>query len=246
MTEEKINALRQKDTNLHDALKMDEAERPQMPADLNGRLMQRMANKEEKKPRRIVWPWMAAACVAGVMMIWLMPPKDFSADVVAENTVIGQPVNSNKVEETSVEKVETSVAKVETSVAKAETSVAKVETDPPAPIDAPVKVKKVKVKTTIVKSDAALLAQETKTEDSAATSVIDEVHQDQAVVETEKTQEKVVTLTERDIPITRPENYKYTPEELALMKKQANEAYLKWAQLELEIAKYNLEQTAQK
>ena len=232
MTEEKINALRQKDTNLRNALKMDEAERPQMPADLNGRLMQRMANKEEKKPRRIVWPWMAAACVAGVMMIWLMPPKDFSADVVAENTVIGQPVNSNKVEETSVEKVETSVAKV--------------ETEPPAPIDAPVKVKKVKVKTTIVKSDAALLAQETKTEDSAATSVIDEVHQDLAVVETEKTQEKVVTLTERDIPITRPENYKYTPEELALMKKQANEAYLKWAQLELEIAKYNLEQTAQK
>jgi hypothetical protein len=29
------------------------------------------------------------------------------------------------------------------------------------------------------------------------------------------------------------------------MKKQANEAYLKWAQLELEIAKHNLEQTAQ-
>ncbi len=232
MTEEKLNALRQADINLRDAIRQDEAESPQMPADLNGRLMQRMANKEEKKPRRIVWPWMAAACVAGVMMIWLMPPKDFSADVVAENTVIGQPVNSNKVEETSVEKVETSVEKV--------------ETEPPAPIDAPVKVKKVKVKTTIVKSDAALLAQETKTEDSAATSVIDEVHQDLAVVETEKTQEKVVTLTERDIPITRPENYKYTPEELALMKKQANEAYLKWAQLELEIAKYNLEQTAQK
>ena len=55
----------------------------------------------------------------------------------------------------------------------------------------------------------------------------------------------MVTITERDIPITRPENYKYTPEELALMKKQANEAYLKWAQLELEIAKHNLEQTAQ-
>lgn len=225
MTEDRINAFRQTDANLRNALEMDEAERPQMPADLNERLMQRMAIKEDKKPRRIVWPWIAAACVAGIMVIWLMPPKDFSADVVAENTVIGQPVNSNKVEETSVEKVETA---------------------PPTPIDAPVKVKKVKVKTTIVKNDAALLAQETKTEDSAATSVIDEVHQALAVVETEKTQEKVVTLTERDIPITRPENYKYTPEELALMKKQANEAYLKWAQLELEIAKYNLEQTAQK
>jgi len=51
-------------------------------------------------------------------------------------------------------------------------------------------------------------------------------------------------LTERDIPITRPENYKYTPEEIALMKKQAREAYLKWVELELEIAKYNQEQTA--
>ena len=53
-------------------------------------------------------------------------------------------------------------------------------------------------------------------------------------------------LTERDIPITRPENYKYTPEEIALMKKQANEAYLKWVELELEISRYTLEQTAQK
>ena len=58
-------------------------------------------------------------------------------------------------------------------------------------------------------------------------------------------QAKPVTLTERDIPITRPENYRYTPEEIELLKKQANEAYVKWVQLELEIAKYNLEQMAQ-
>ena len=53
-------------------------------------------------------------------------------------------------------------------------------------------------------------------------------------------------LTERDIPVTRPENYRYTPEELALMKKQANEAYLKWVELELEISKQTMEQTALK
>ena len=246
MTEEKINAFRQTDANLRNALEMDEAERPQMPADLNERLMQRMA-KEDKQPRRIVWPWIAAACVAGIMVIWLMPPKDFSADVVAENTVIEQPINSNKVEETSVEKVETSVEKVETSVEK-------VETETPAPIDSLVKVKKIKVKTTIAKSDAALLAQETPTAQTPAAETttmpaVEEPPKELAVAETVKPQEKVVTLSERDerdIPITRPENYKYTPEELALMKKQANEAYLKWAQLELEIAKYNLEQTAQK
>jgi len=243
MTEEKINAFRQTDANLRNALEMDEAERPQMPADLNERLMQRMT-KEDKQPRRIVWPWIAAACVAGIMVIWLMPPKDFSADVVAENTVIEQPINSNKVVETSVEKVETSVEKVETSVEK-------VETETPAPIDSLVKVKKIKVKTTIAKSDAALLAQETPTAQTPAAETttmpaVEEPPKELAVAETVKPQEKVVTLSERDIPITRPENYKYTPEELALMKKQANEAYLKWAQLELEIAKYNLEQTAQK
>jgi len=236
MTEDKINAFRQTDANLRNALEMDEAERPQMPADLNERLMQRMA-KEQKQPRRIVWPWIAAACVAGIMVIWLMPPKDFSADVVAENTVIEQPINSNKVEETSVAKVETSVEKV--------------ETETPAPIDSLVKVKKIKVKTTIAKSDAALLAQETPTAQPPAAETttmpaVEEPPKELAVAETVKPQEKVVTLTERDIPITRPENYKYTPEELALMKKQANEAYLKWAQLELEIAKYNLEQTARK
>ena len=224
MTEEKINALRQTDANLRDALKMDEAERPQMPADLNERLMQRMAVEEKKTRRAIIWLWIAAACVAGVMIIWLTPPKTTETDVVAENTVIEQPKDIKKVEEPQVAKVETEMT----------------HTDP-----TPLKVKKAKVRTTVVKRDAALLAQETKAEEPAAKPAVDEVHKDLAVAETANPQEKSVTLTERDIPITRPENYKYTPEEIALMKKQANEAYLKWAQLELEIAKHNLEQTAQ-
>ena len=229
MTEEKINAFRQTDANLRNALEMDEAERPQMPADLNERLMQRMA-KEQKQPRRIVWPWIAAACVAGIMVIWLMPPKDFSADVVAENTVIEQPANINKVEENSV---------------------AKVETETPAPVATPVKAKGTKVKNTVVKRDAALLAQDAKTAQTPTAETktlpaVEEVNKELAVAETAKPQEKMVTLTERDIPITRPKNYQYTPEEIALMKKQANEAYLKWAELELEISKYNLEQASSK
>ena len=229
MTEEKINAFRQTDTNLRNALKMDEAERPQMPADLNERLMQRMA-KEQKQPRRIVWPWIAAACVAGIMVIWLMPPRATTTDVVAENTVIEQPANINKVEENSV---------------------AKVETETPAPVATPVKAKGTKVKTTVVKRDAALLAQDAKTTptptaETTTLPAVEEVNKELAVAETAKPQEKMVTLTERDIPITRPKNYQYTPEEIALMKKQANEAYLKWAELELEISKYNLEQASSK
>ena len=196
MTEEKINALRQTDTNLRDALKMDEAERPQMPADLNERLMQRVANEEQKKPRRIIWPWIAAACVAGVMMVWLTPPKDNNTDVVvAENKPKVESPDDNKVEAPKVEEA---------------------------------------------------LAQETKTEEPVNASVVNEPNTALAAAEVAKPQEKMVMMTERDIPITRPENYKYTPEELALMKKQANEAYLKWVELEMEIAKNNLEQTAQK
>ena len=229
MTEEKINAFRQTDTNLRNALEMDEAERPQMPADLNERLMQRMA-KEQKQPRRIVWPWIAAACVAGIMVIWLMPPRATTTDVVAENTAIEQPANINKVEENSV---------------------AKVETETPAPVATPVKAKGTKVKNTVVKRDAALLAQDAKTAQTPTAETktlpaVEEVNKELAVAETAKPQEKMVTLTERDIPITRPKNYQYTPEEIALMKKQANEAYLKWAELELEISKYNLEQASSK
>ena len=217
MTEEKINAFRQTDTNLRDALKMDEAERPQMPADLNERLMQHMATRA-KKPRRIViWPWIAAACVAGVMMIWLTPPKEEITDVVvAENT-----------------------PKVELPVAD-EAEPAKVE-------EAPKEIKAIKaVKRIVVKGEKPLLAQETKTEEPTIAPVVNEPNTALAAAEVVKPQEKMVMMTERDIPITRPENYKYTPEELALMKKQANEAYLKWVELEMEIAKNNLEQTAQK
>ena len=224
MTEEKLNALRQQDMNLRDAIRQDEMERPQMPADLNARLMQRVATKEEKKPRRMVWPWIAAACVAGVMMIWLTPPKtDTPTDVVAENKpAVEQPAIDNKEDDTAI---------------------AKVETEAKEPVSAPTKVKK--VPTTIAKRDAVLLAQETPAVETPATPTVEEIR-DLAVAETAKPQSQPVTLTERDIPITRPENYQYTPEELALMKKQANEAYLKWVELELEISKCNLEQTAQK
>ena len=216
MTEEKINALRQTDTNLRDALKMDEVECPQMSADLNERLMQRVAN-EKKRPRHIIWPWIAAACVAGVMMVWLTPPKDNNTDVVVVE-------NKPKVESPIINKVEP--AKVE---------------------EAPKEIKAVKaVKRISVKSEKPLLAQETKTEEPTIAPVVNEPNTALVVVEVAKLQEKMVMMTERDIPITRPENYKYTPEELALMKKQANEAYLKWVELEMEIAKNNLEQTAQK
>ena len=91
-------------------------------------------------------------------------------------------------------------------------------------------------------TEQVLLAQEETAEQPEEVSASDEI----APAHLPRTQVKPqqVVLTERDIPISRPENYRYTPEELALMRRQANEAYVKWMELEMEIMKYQYEQVA--
>ena len=219
MNEDKLKALLEQDKNLRDAIRMEEAEGPQMPADLNARLMQkaqRLSVKEKSKKKW--WPWIAAACVAGFMMVYLTPPKD---------TTMGTDTN----QEVAV--------KVEPKQAKPQQDVQQEIILPEAP----------------VKEAPKQIAQSTPAKPKKQqTPVVEEPQtaQETAPTETLKAETPAIaqaattTLTERDVPITRPENLKYTPEEMALMKKQANEAYLKWVELELEIAKYHLEQTAQK
>jgi hypothetical protein len=98
-----------------------------------------------------------------------------------------------------------------------------------------------------VKPTQPLLAQEKPVEKDIATKeATTEPIAENTAAEPPHTEMTTVILTERDIPITRPENYHYTPEEIALLKKQANEAYLKWVELELEISKYTLEKMSQK
>ena len=218
MNEETLNTLRQQDTNLREALRLEETERPQMPADLNARLMQRMA-PEEKRPRRVIWPWIAAACVAGVMMIWLTPPKETASPTAPLQETTGVVAQEN---------CQTEEPKVEES---REVDVTK----EPSPC---YKTQK--------RRQRAVATENLMAQQSVAPSAQTAANEDDLMATADpKAETKVTTLTERDIPITRPENYQYTPEELALMKKQANEAYLRWMELELEIAKYNLEQTAQ-
>ena len=219
MNEDKLKALLEQDKNLRDAIRMEEAEGPQMPGDLNARLMQKAQHPSAKeRSKKKWWPWIAAACVAGFMMVYLTPPKD---------TTMGTDTN----QEVAV--------KVEPKQAKPQQDVQQEIILPEAPVkEAPKQIaqstpaKPKKQQTPVVKEPQT--AQETAPAETlkAETPAI--------------AQAATTTLTERDVPITRPENLKYTPEEMALMKKQANEAYLKWVELELEIAKYHLEQTAQK
>ena len=219
MNEDKLKTLLEQDKNLRDAIRMEEAEGPQMPADLNARLMQRVQHPSAKeRSKKKWWPWIAAACVAGFMMVYLTPPKDttMGTDTNQEVAVKAEPKQAKPQQD-----VQQEIILPEAPVKEAPKQIAQ---------STPVKPKK--QQTPVVEEPQ--IAQETAPTETlkAETPAI--------------AQAATTTLTERDVPITRPENLKYTPEEMALMKKQANEAYLKWVELELEIAKYHLEQTAQK
>ena len=228
MNEDKLKALLQQDMNLRDAIRQEEAERPQMPADLNARLMQRVAQEKKQKRTRMVWPWIAAACVAGIMVVFLTPPKQ----TIEEKEIVA------KVEKKQEKKVEKQQESKPEAPVKAEP-----KATPATPAKRQQQPRKPVAPTTAPKQLIAQEAAPVEPVDNKQVAVINEpTAKSQELIASTKTK----MLTERDIPITRPENYRYTPEEIALMKRQANEAYLKWVELELEISRYTLEQTAQK
>lgn len=216
--EDKLKAALQNDAALRDAIRLDEMEAPKMPSDLNARLMKRMAAEAPTASRtRKLWPWIAAACAVAFIAVFITPPKfgTEGAEMVA------------KVEKKEITAPEAVVAKVEPIAPIA----------PVAPKAAPLAPKATKA--------AAKPAIAAPAKPEAIEPAVEHVLAAATTVPKAVAEEKMVVMSERDIPITRPENYKYTPEELAQLKKQAAEAYLKWVELELEISKNNLQQTAQ-
>lgn len=92
MKEEDMNHLRQQDRNLRDALRQEEADLPQMSANLNARLMQRVGDEQPKRSRT-VWRWMAAAaCLLLIIGIGytLLPQEQQNEPLVAQKTVESQ------------------------------------------------------------------------------------------------------------------------------------------------------------
>ena len=230
MTEDKLNSLRQQDTNLRDAIRLDERERPQMPADLNARVMQKVKQKSHTTRTRKLWPWIAAACAAGVIAIFLTPPKDTTK--VNKGTTVAVNVEQPKESLDSESQMsETQMSETQ----KSEIQLSESQTTSPQRV--------IKQKGNLVPVKSAKQQYKPVTTDNLLAQEITPA--EQPTTEKVSTEEPTVTLTESDIPITRPENYKHTPEELALLRKQADEAYLKWVELELEISKNNLQQTAQ-
>ena len=235
MKEDNIDNLRQMDVNLREAIRQEEMQRPQLPTDLNERLLQRMAEEtEEPKRKRILWPWVAAACVAAVLVVFLTPPKregDTSGGTqiaeVVQDTANGKAADQ---QESIVEELPSQPLMAE-DIQQPAIQKTKTKRHEPAHEEQAME--------TVDEQTATLALEELTNEVPTTTQTL-------AAVEEPQAKEQPRMLTERDIPITRPENLRYTREEIALMKRQANEAYLKWVELELEISKYNLEQTAEK
>ena len=237
MREDKINNWAQTDVNLRDAIQQEELQLPQMPADLNARLMQRMTAQQPRRQRR-VWPWIAAACVAAILVVYLTPPKFWQgggADYTAQTDVRGQCPGRDLPRSRPL----TSAAD---SLKPQQPDVRGLDPGSDLPGTCPLTSRPAQLATAA--DSAADLAPDSA--DLPQTSLISDAQPALVAAVAPQPAAKMKVITERDIPITRPENYQHTPEELALLKKQAAEAYLKWVELELEISRNNLEQAMQK
>lgn len=208
---------------LREAIRHEEMARPSMPTDINERIMRRMeqetVRKKGQKRLRKLWPWLAAACVAAFILVYTAPPEK----EVTESRSTAEITEAESPKRLSTEMCSTEKRSTE-SRTKEMIAMAK-----------PEKVITVKQKAHKVVTAKRDTISEKKEEDKVC---------DLAMAEKAEESQKPRTISESDLPITRPENLRYTPDEIALMKRLANEAYIKWVKLELEIAKYNIEQSA--
>ena len=208
---------------LREAIRHEEMARPSMPTDINERIMRRMeqetVRKKGQKRLRKLWPWLAAACVAAFILVYTAPPEK----EVTESRPTAEITEAETPQRLSTEMCSTERRSTESS------------TEEMIAMAKPEKVITVKQKAHKVVTAKRDTISEKKEEDKVC---------DLAMAEKAEESQKPRTISESDLPITRPENLKYTKEEIALMKRQAAEAYIKWMELELEIAKYNIEQTA--
>ena len=195
--------------------------------------------ERKQKPRIIrLWPWVAAACVAALLIVFLGPPRE---DTVSKPQIA-------KVEP------KTEVAEEPKAIDSQETTPSQVSTKPMPTYKtrqnprASKRVKKEQRKS-IIRQETKLIAKaETPEEVKLQKYVVDETpaitEREVAVVEKTTFESEPEILSDRDLPITSPENFRLTKEEQALMVRLENEAFLKQVKQELEIAKYNQKQMA--
>lgn len=248
MTEDINTIQKTKDKNLREAIMQEEMTRPPLPSDINARLMKRVAKEENRKRSlRLGWPWIAAACLAVVITVVL--PHTRSANDTSASEKHETIVKTKKAQkrETVIPKEEKVIATQEKTITETAKAIANDENSQQLVADIDMTASCMpEHKKAIAAHNDSTMAQSQNSEEEETAADTQPFNCDLAKANEKQPQSQPKTLTERDIPITRAENLKYTEAEIALMKKQANEAYLKWVELELEIAKFHLEQTANK
>lgn len=234
-----------KDINLREAVSRREKRLPRMTDGLNASLMERLEKESgaDRKRVRTIWPWIAAASVAALIAVLLAPPRT-PADGLADDAPLVAQADEMQPEQTVPddnvvpEEPETEVPFVQE--ATVETPFAQEKT-----VERPEKEIKQHQKVEVKEEETVT--------DSVETSVTDPVIRLNTIPESllaaisaQASETEAEVLTENDFPITNPENLRHTDEEIAILQEKANEAYLKWWELELEIANYYLDkQTAQ-
>ena len=243
MTEKDLYNILQGDDNLREAIRRREQKLPQMPDGLKERprplpLPREGRIKSLPSRGRLVgasfWGRLvgAAACLLIIIGIGvaLMPSKESpsSGEFAIRQDGVGDLKSPEAIKNHRIANPNTQDSRITNSSEPKAVAVAETKT-----------VRKSKTKAAPIQTASI------EQKDSSLFTLHSSLQKNDSSLITLHSSLKPAVLTERDIPITRPENYRYTPEEIALLKKQADDAYVKWVQLELEIAKYNLEQMAQ-
>ena len=228
----------QQDENLREALRQDETALPQLPADLNDRLMKRL-HPERRQRHFAVWPWVAAACVVATVAV-LLPSRESSDVAMTGSGELTAQTSSIATEQDSrISQQETK--DIESPATNQDYRIANPDTRDRRIVNSTERTEPKKHSETEQKTEVMLAQEKAAHQPEEETTSSEMVPTDLSCAQPKPQQ---IVLTERDIPISRPENYRYTREELALMRRQANEAYVKWMELEMEIMKYQYEQVA--
>ena len=233
MTENDLYTILQRDDNLREAIRRREQKLPPMPDGLKERPLPLPLPREGRikslpSRGRLVG---AAACLLIIIGIGvaLMPSKEnpSSGEFAIRQDGVGDLKSPEAIKNHRIANPNTQDSRITNSTEPKAMAVAESKT------------------ASIEQKDSSLITHNSSPRNDSSLITHNSSPRNDSSLITLHSSLKPAVLTERDIPITRPENYRYTPEEIALLKKQADDAYVKWVQLELEIAKYNLEQMAQ-
>ena len=191
---------RYNDTDLREALRRKYSDTPQLPADFMASMKQRMEEPKQAPKSRMLWRWMAvAACLLLIIGIGItLWPKHETQTV--------QPQVAQKMEQP---KADIDAKAEDPQVVEPQTIELQTTKEPQTTQDSQVEPIRVRMQPSVAKAETKTELAKAKTATEPAEEIISDTP---PAPETDMAQ----TLTERDIPITRPENYKYTPEELAI------------------------------